>query len=105
LSQGPYDPPETEPQFSGEPPPPPVPEGPEAPRPVEVDQNPTQLGWPYSPRPAPPQFLGYGPEGQPLYGFKPGLSPAVKIGLAVAAALAVGAVARSLEPRRRRDDD
>lgn len=77
---------------------------------LAVDQNPTQLGFgqPPSRPPPPPQFIGYGVDGQPLYGYKPGMSPFAKLALAAATAAVAGwaiASANSRPRRRDRDDD
>ena len=106
MSGSPYEADVEDPQATGqqvEVPPPPgsMPDAPPA-----IDQNPTQLGFPQRP-PPPPQFIGYGVDGQPLYGYKPGMSPLAKLALAVMAAGATAYAIGAAGGRRRRsmDDD
>lgn len=105
MSGSPYEADVEDPQATGqqvEVPPPPgsMPDAPPA-----IDQNPTQLGFPQRP-PPPPQFIGYGVDGQPLYGYKPGMSPLAKLALAVTtAAMAGWAIASANSKGRRRRDD
>lgn len=82
-------------------PPPPEP-GAEAPA---AEPVPSQLGFPQRP-PPPPQFIGYGVDGQPLYGYKPGISPIAKLAIAaLAAGAAAYAIGASSGKSRRRQDD
>lgn len=101
MSGSPYDPPQDDQdQIDVPPPPQDAPGAPPAEGPA-IDQNPTQLGFPQR-QPPPPQFIGYDVNGSPVYGYKPGLSPMVKLALgSLVAAVAGYAISRANSAPRR----